>query len=57
MRRMPESSLLRMRINPDLGTFAPLVYAHAHNRRNVYFNTVFLDFFGDISAQKYLKTT
>jgi hypothetical protein len=25
----------------DLGTFAPLFYAHAHNRRNVYFDTVF----------------
>jgi hypothetical protein len=51
---MPESSLLRMAITPDLGTLGPLVYAHTHNRKNMYFDIVFLDFFGDISAQKFL---
>ena len=37
MRRMPESSLLRIRVTPDLGTFAPLVSAHVHKRKNIYF--------------------
>jgi hypothetical protein len=41
MRRMLES----MHINPDLGTFAPLVYAKIF---------CFFGFFGHISAQKVL---
>ena len=40
MRRMPEFSLVRMRVTPDLGTFAPLVYAHAHKRKNIYFEFI-----------------
>jgi hypothetical protein len=45
MRRMPEFSLLRMRVTPDLGTFAPLVYAHAHKRKNIYFEFIQLKIF------------
>jgi hypothetical protein len=39
-----------MRINPDLGTFAPLVYAHAQKGENI----LFFVFFGHIPAQKNL---
>jgi hypothetical protein len=41
---------MHMRINPDLGTFAPLVYAHAHKGKNIRF----FGFFGHMSAQKIL---
>jgi hypothetical protein len=41
--------------NPGFGDFGAPVYAHAHNRKNMYFNhvfTLFLGFFGNISVQK-----
>ena len=41
---------MHMRINPDLGAFAPLVYAHAHKGENI----LFFGFFGHIPAQKNL---
>jgi hypothetical protein len=41
---------MHMRINPDLGTLAPLVYAHAQKGENI----LFFVFSGHIPAQKNL---
>ena len=51
MRRMSESHLLRMRIIPDIGTFAPL-FMHMRINAKIF---CFLDFLAIYQLKKFYK--